>query len=134
MKFFTSILLVFVNGLLTQSIFASPTTYSYGDSYDTTTTDNYPPNTNYYQDDSYAKDAFITPKGDCKFDLDSYTGGWFEVVSSYVVGQTLESGCICPVAYYTANKTYSDNIDVTNSCIRNGQYWKMPGYAYPAKV
>lgn len=89
---------------------------------------------NYADVTTYGKDAFITPKGDCDFDLSAYTGGWFEIASAYSVGQTFELGCICPVAYYSLNKTDSSYFDITNSCIRNGQFWKMQGYASPAAV
>ncbi len=77
--------------------------------------------------------AFEIPEGLCTVSLNKITGGWFELASSDYIGSTLEAGCKCPVAYYSTNKTNPDNIDVSNSCIRYGNFWKVQGYAAPAK-
>lgn len=77
---------------------------------------------------------FTAPNATCEFSADKYSGGWFELASSYDIANTIEKGCECPVAYYSANATNPDNIDVTNSCIRDGQFWKMQGVAYPTDV
>src|SRR5436190_11686432 len=76
--------------------------------------------------------AFKTPNGVCDFDADRFTGGWFELASSWNVANTIERGCECPVAVYTTNKVNMTQMDVTNSCLRYGQYWKMQGYTTPA--
>jgi lipocalin len=79
--------------------------------------------------------AFVPPDGLCTFDLNSYTGGWYELASSAYIGETLESGCICPVAYYTTNDTSaSPSLDVTNSCIRNGNYYSVSGKIHSASA
>lgn len=75
--------------------------------------------------------AFTVPHGACDVNVDAYTGGWFEIASSWNVANTIERGCECPVAYYSSNATNHDNLDVTNSCIRYGQFWKLQGNAFP---
>jgi lipocalin len=72
------------------------------------------------------------PIGECDFDLAAYTGGWYEIATSSNVANTIENGCDCPVAYYTLNSTFSGNIDVTNSCIKDGSFWTMQGWGKPA--
>ena len=76
--------------------------------------------------------AFTPPNGLCKFDSNSYTGGWYEIASSAYVGETLEAGCICPVAYYTTNETSGSILDLTNSCIRNGSNYVVSGQIHAA--
>lgn len=76
--------------------------------------------------------AFSPPDGLCKFDTNSYTGGWYEIASSAYVGQTTEAGCICPVTYYTTNVTDPTVLDLTNSCIRNGMPYAVSGNVHPA--
>lgn len=76
--------------------------------------------------------AFTIPDGVCSFDVNAFTGGWYELASSYLVGTTIEAGCSCPVAYYTTNVTNANVLDITNSCIRNGRYYSVQGNAFPA--
>lgn len=70
--------------------------------------------------------AFFTPEGLCTFDVNTFTGGWFEIASSNNVSITIEAGCKCPVSYYTTVGD-SKNVSLTNSCIRNDQFWSVNG-------
>jgi len=72
--------------------------------------------------------------GVCTLSLPRYSGGWYELATSDFVANTLERDCICSAAYYTLNSTNSDNLDVTNSCIRksDGSYYSVTGHAYPS--
>lgn len=76
--------------------------------------------------------AFTAPNGVCKFNADSFTGGWYEIASSAYVGETVEKDCICPAAYYTTNEKNSSVLDLTNSCIRNGNFYSVSGKINPA--
>ena len=84
--------------------------------------------------------AIATPfEKDCEFsapngvnvDLAKYTGGWYEIESSYAVSNTIEKGCKCNTVYYSLNETNSDHFDVSNTCIRNHEFFKIQGYAVP---
>ena len=74
--------------------------------------------------------SFDVPSGICHFSLSSYTGGWYELATSHNVSQTIEVGCICSSVYYTTNTTDSSVLDLTNSCIRWGNYYSVSGNAY----
>lgn len=80
-----------------------------------------------------AKAAFEKPEGVCNISYPKYTGGWFELASSDFVSKTLERGCDCSTAYYTLNTTNSENIDVSNTCLRYGQFWRVSGYSLPVE-
>lgn len=62
-----------------------------------------------------------------KFNLDKYTGGWFEIASTKFVQNTIERGCECSNVYYTRfNET---QLNVTNTCTRNSQNFTVKGFA-----
>jgi lipocalin len=79
----------------------------------------------------HVANAFDVPDGVCKLSLATYTGGWYELAASNYVRSVLENDCLCPSAYYTLNAGNDSLLDLTNSCIRDGEFWSVTGQVYP---
>lgn len=83
---------------------------------------------------SVAFAAFPSPyAGVDSLDLPKYSGGWYEILTTRRVNNTIERGCECPQTYYSLSLNSSDpkSFDITNACIRFGRYWQVTGHASP---
>jgi apolipoprotein D and lipocalin family protein len=63
-------------------------------------------------------------------DLPKYLGNWFEIGRSFIIRNTFERGCDCVEAKYKLNPD-NKNVEVTNTCVRRGEFTEIVGNAEP---
>lgn len=69
------------------------------------------------------------PSGVDYLDVPKFTGGWYEVLSTQSIHNTIEIGCKCPQVYYSLDETQEGVLNVTNSCERFGFQSTVQGKA-----